>query len=219
MEHGKRKHEVTARARRREVSSSSQEAKLVAGIARDLRSGGFLKPLDQEQWRRMTAVIRARLERIPREAEGASKPAEVETRLLKGQGLPGKSQGDLPLAKNWQVGKLLGHRHMLSSDSLAEMLGVTRQTIHDWHEAGKVLGVGGARRGLLFPDWQIGPRGKPYDLIPRLLAASRGDHWAVWRFLEGPIAELNKIGHEAMAEGLDKRVLEVAEARGLGAFS
>ncbi len=96
--------------------------------------------------------------------------------------------------------ELLSGPDMLSSDALAERLGLSREAVHQKRRRGELLGLEGAKRGMRFPAWQIGPNGRPPAALPGLHEAL-GEPWAVFRFLRQRHPELGmRTGLEAMAD-------------------
>jgi hypothetical protein len=201
---------------------------------RDLDREGFLRLVDQPGRVRIRKLVRehfadmpaasagtkrARKARLVGRRRGGRSGAGAEILHLMGGGIPAPSKGDLPYVSPESVAKLVTAPGMLTSDEMARRLDVSRETINQWQKAGKIIAVSGAKRGLRFPAWQIGSRGKPYAAIEGILLALDGDHWAAWRFLEGFVAELGQAGHEALAAGREQELLEVLTARSHGAFS
>jgi hypothetical protein len=77
---------------------------------------------------------------------------------------------------------LLAGADMLSSDAMAEQLGISREAVHQKRRRGELLGIEGAKRGVRFPAWQLGVDGLPLPALPHLHAAL-DTPWAVFRFL------------------------------------
>ena len=112
---------------------------------------------------------------------------------------------------------LLGGPDMLSSDAMAERLGVSREAVHQKRRRGELLGVEGAKRGVRFPAWQIGPDGRPLAPL-RDLHAALGAPWAVFRFLRQRHPELDQqTGLEAAADPR-RAANAVALARQVGTY-
>ena len=108
----------------------------------------------------------------------------------------------------------------LSSDEIAERLDTNRETVNQWRESGRLIGVKGAKRGVRYPVAQIGKNLAPLDGIREVLSALDGDHWEAWRFLAGEIDELDgKTGFDVLRAGGKDQLLEVIEARSHGSFS
>jgi len=128
------------------------------------------------------------------------------------------SELDRALADARQRGKLrvaeiLAGREMLSADAFAARLGTTRATVNAWRHKNQVLGLEGATRGFRFPEWQVGPDGKPFRALPQLFDCLGGDVWAVYRFLVQHHPELGGMtGKEALQKGRVKQVVEAAES-------
>ena len=112
---------------------------------------------------------------------------------------------------------LLAGPDMLSSDVMAERLGVSREAVHQKRRRGELLGVEGAKRGVRFPAWQIGPDGRPLAPL-RDLHAALGAPWAVFRFLRQRHPELDQqTGLEAAADPR-RAANAVALARQVGTY-
>jgi hypothetical protein len=113
--------------------------------------------------------------------------------------------------------ELLSGPDMLSSDAIAERLGLSREAVHQKRRRGELLGIEGAKRGVRFPAWQLGPDGLPLPALKDLHAAL-GEPWAVFRFLRQRHPELNmRSGLEAVAD--PRQTAEaVTLARAVGAF-
>jgi hypothetical protein len=98
--------------------------------------------------------------------------------------------------------EILGAPDMLSSDVLAERLGLSREAVHQKRRRGELLGLEGAKRGVRFPAWQIGPDGRAPAALPQLLEAL-GEPWAAFRFLRATHAALG--GRSGIAALSDPR--------------
>jgi len=111
-----------------------------------------------------------------------------------------------------RVAEILAGPEMLSADAFAARLGTTRATVTAWRHKNQVLGLEGATRGFRFPDWQVGPDGKPFRALPQLFDRL-GEAWAVYRFLVQHHPELRGMtGREALQKGRVKAVIEAAES-------
>jgi hypothetical protein len=111
-----------------------------------------------------------------------------------------------------RIAEILQGKDMLSAQQLAQLVGTSRVTINTWRKNGEILGLEGAKRGYRFPEWQIGPDGKPLPGIPELFRVLGESPWAVYRFLEQFHPELGMTGREALRRGLKDRAIETAEA-------
>jgi len=78
---------------------------------------------------------------------------------------------------------------MLSSDQIAERLGLSREAVLQKRRRGELLGIEGAKRGVRFPAWQLGRDGRPIAIL-RELHDVLGEPWAVFRFLRQQHPEL-----------------------------
>jgi hypothetical protein len=111
------------------------------------------------------------------------------------------------------VAEILGGDDMLSADAFANLLGTTRVTVNAKRQNRQVLGLEGAIRGFRFPQWQVGPDGKPFSALPDLFERLGDDGWAVYRFLVQRHPELDGLsGREALQQGKRKQALEAAES-------
>lgn len=111
--------------------------------------------------------------------------------------------------------RVLTRPEMLSSDSFAERIGVSRETVRQKLARHEVLGLAGAKRGWRFPSWQVSEDGQLLPGLPQLFAALGGHPWTVYRFLLQRHPELGgTTGLAALRQGRIEEVLEVAESTG-----
>jgi hypothetical protein len=205
------------RTARIEVPSglSSEEARRVlAAVASSasavVRTGRTLtldiEPATRKGPSRFRIVKLLRAEPLPRLAEAEIPADEARAALRRAY-----ARGDEAAAE------LLSGPEMLSSDEIAGRLGLSREAVHQKRRRGELLGVEGAKRGVRFPAWQLGPDGMPLPAL-RALHEALGEAWAVFRFLRQRHPELGmRTGLEAAAD--PRRAAEaVALARGVGAF-
>jgi len=82
-----------------------------------------------------------------------------------------------------RVAEILADPVMLSSDDFARRMNMTRENVRQMHLQRKVLGLVGAKRGIRYPEWQLGADGKPIPELPELFKRLGDDPWAVYRFL------------------------------------
>jgi len=113
--------------------------------------------------------------------------------------------------------ELLAGPDMLSSDQIAERLGLSRETVLQKRRRGDLLGIEGAKRGVRFPAWQLGPDGLPIAAL-RELHDVLGEPWAVFRFLRQQRPELGmRTGLQVAGDRC--RAAELVDlARTIGAF-
>lgn len=117
------------------------------------------------------------------------------------------------------VAEIISRPDMLSADAFAELIGTTRMTVNSKRRSRQVLGLEGAKRGYRFPDWQVGPDGKPFAALPQLFERLGGSPWAVYRFLVQHHPELGgRTAREALRQGNMKAVVEAAENAARGNF-
>lgn len=119
-----------------------------------------------------------------------------------------------------RAAEILQASDMLSADQFAAVIGATRETVHQKRRRGEVLGLEGAKRGVRFPEWQIGADGRLLAGLPRLIEALGKHPWAVHRFLLQQHPELDgQSALEALRRGRVDDVLATAQSVGEGAFA
>jgi len=112
-----------------------------------------------------------------------------------------------------RVAAILRGEDMLSADEFGNLMGVSRVTVNQKRQRREVLALEGARRGFRFPEWQIGPDGKPFGALPQLFDRLGGSPWAVYRFLVQHHPELGGLtGVEALRRGQATEVIDAAES-------
>lgn len=117
-----------------------------------------------------------------------------------------------------RVAEILAEDDMLSAETFAGMLGVTRVTVNTKRQNGQALGLDGAKRGFRFPAWQLDRDGRPYAVLPELHRVL-GGAWAVYRFLVSPQGSLDgRTGLDALKRGQDDEVVSAAEGIARGDF-
>jgi hypothetical protein len=95
--------------------------------------------------------------------------------------------------------EILAGSDMLSSDAIAERLGMSREAVNQKRRRGELLGLEGAKRGVRFPAWQLRKDGLPLPAL-RDLQTALGAPWAVFRFLRQRHPELGmKTGLQAIS--------------------
>jgi hypothetical protein len=115
---------------------------------------------------------------------------------------------------------ILGGDDMLSADAFAELLRVSKPTVHAKRQKHEVLALDGPKRGYRFPAWQIDQDGKPYAALPQLFEQLGDSAWTVYRFLTQRHSALDGItGLEALRRGEDEAVIETAEGIARGTFA
>ena len=118
-----------------------------------------------------------------------------------------------------RVAEIASGADMLSAEDMAKLLGTTRMTVNTKRRKRQLLGLEGAKRGVRYPQWQIGEDGKPFAALPALFERLGGSPWAVYRFLVQRHAELGGLtGREALARGRQSEAVEAAESVA-GAYS
>ena len=113
--------------------------------------------------------------------------------------------------------ELLTGPDMLSSDQIAERLGLSREAVLQKRRRGDLLGIEGAKRGVRFPAWQLGPDGLPLPAL-RELHDVLGEPWAVFRFLRQQHPELGMRTGVQVAADRGRAMELVGLARNIGTF-
>ena len=119
-----------------------------------------------------------------------------------------------------RAAEILQAPDMLSADQFAAAIGATRETVHQKRRRGEVLGLEGAKRGVRFPDWQIGADGRLLAGLPHLIESLGKHPWAVHRFLLQHHPELDgSSALEALRRGRVDEVLAAARSVEEGTFA
>ena len=118
-----------------------------------------------------------------------------------------------------RVAEILSGEDMASTDALASMMGVTRETAHAKRRRGEVLGLEGAKRGVRFPIWQLGEDGRPLEGMAEIIRIL-GPSWAAYQFLTAPFPSAEGAPmHEMLRRGRTEEVLSQAMAADEGVFT
>jgi hypothetical protein len=113
---------------------------------------------------------------------------------------------------------ILAEDDMLSAETFADLLGVSRVTVNTKRQNGQVLGLDGAKRSFRFPLWQLDRDGRPYAVLPKLHEIL-GGAWAVYRFLVTPHGALDgREALDALKRGQDDEMVAAAESVARGDF-
>jgi len=226
---------------RRPVRAKRRGSKIVV---RDSATGEFkvaLKPSAIKALGARKAKVRALMEALG-EGMDASRKNGRATRFLvvvdaKGQpsiepegpsaqaGPASDDDLDIALAAARERGRrraadILTGEDMLSADAFAELLRMSKPTVHAKRQKHEVLALDGPKRGYRFPAWQIDRDGKPYAALPRLFEQLGDNAWTVYRFLTQRHSALDGItGLEALRRGKDEAVVETAEGIARGTFA
>ena len=119
-----------------------------------------------------------------------------------------------------RVAEILEQPEMLNAETFGARLGLSRVAVNDRRERREVLGLEGAKRGVRYPEWQIGEDGKPFAVLPALFGRLGDSPWAIYRFLVQPHGELEgRTAIEALREGDASMVLDTAEGVARGTFA
>ncbi len=109
----------------------------------------------------------------------------------------------------YRAGLLADPRLMLSSEVLAGRLGVTRMTVNNWRDEGKLLALRNAANDYRYPAWQVEEAIRA--AMPALLRALQGaDPWDAYRFFTTVDGYLGRTPLEALRAGETERVLRAA---------
>lgn len=119
-----------------------------------------------------------------------------------------------------RAAQILDAPEMLSADTFAERLGVSRMTVNSRRLRNELLGLDGAKRGFRFPDWQVDEDGKAFDAMPRLFELLGPSPWTVYRFLVQRHNVLDgESAKDALRRGDSQAVLDAAESIARGDFA
>ena len=153
----------------------------------------------------------------PAPAESATTALEVVTARSP------EAEGALERARErgrHRVAEILERPEMLNAETLGARLGLSRVAVNDRRQKYEVLGLEGAKRGVRYPEWQIGEDGKPFDALPALFERLGESPWAVYRFLVQHHSELEgRTAIEALRQGDAPTVLDAAEGVARGTFA
>ena len=119
-----------------------------------------------------------------------------------------------------RVAEILERPEMLNAETFGARLGLSRVAVNDRRQKREVLGLEGAKRGVKYPEWQIGEDGKPFAALPSLFERLGDSPWAVYRFLTQPHGELEgRTALEVLRQGDAHAVLDTAEGVARGTFA
>ena len=119
-----------------------------------------------------------------------------------------------------RVAEILERPEMLNAETFGARLGLSRVAVNDRRQKHEVLGLEGAKRGIKYPEWQIGEDGKPFDALPALFERLGDNPWAVYRFLVQHHGELEgRTAIEGLRQGDVPTVLDAAEGVARGTFA
>ncbi len=121
----------------------------------------------------------------------------------------------LAASLSWRQARL-ARPDMVNTDAAAALAGTNRETINQWIEAGRCIGLDRTVRGWRLPRWQFEPAiHKHLPAIARALGTTEG--WALLLFIETPHEMLDgRTPRLALEQGEAERVLAVAGAEGTG---
>ena len=199
---------LSAEQARRVLTAVARGISAIAGTGRTLTLD--VKPSAHQSGKTGLLIVRSfptvTVPPDPQAATAELSPAEARAALKRAY-----ETGDVAAAK------LLAGPDMLSSDAMAERLGVSREAIHQKRRRGELLGIEGAKRGVRFPAWQLDADGLPLAAL-RDLHDALGAPWAVFRFLQQRHPELGmRTGLAAISD--PRRAPDaLALARSVGTF-
>lgn len=108
---------------------------------------------------------------------------------------------------------------MVSAEEFAARIGTSRVTVNAKRARGEVLGLRGATRSYRYPLWQLDASGVPFAELAEL-GRIVGLEWALYRFLSQNHDALGGLSaHHALAQGMGKDVLCLADSVARGEFS
>lgn len=113
-----------------------------------------------------------------------------------------------------------GGEALLSVDAFAERAGVkSRQTVHNWRRAGKVIAWESAKRSYVLPAAQLDERGRPLAGLAAVSAAF-GEAYAAWAWLTAPSRALGgRVPLEVLRAGEADAVAAAAAGTAQGDFA
>lgn len=115
----------------------------------------------------------------------------------------------LARGQSYRAGLLADPRLMLSSEALAGRLGVTRMTVNNWRDEGKLLALRNGANDYRYPAWQAEDAIRA--VMPALLRALSGvDPWDAYRFFTTVDGYLGRTPLEALRAGSAAKVLRGA---------
>lgn len=120
----------------------------------------------------------------PREAAlSVSAALEAAARLVEGVAIDPFVQDDaIPEDIRRFIVRRPAGAEMLTATQAADRLGVSRTTIYDWVDSGRLIGWRGTKQGLIIPAEQIAGPNKVVDGIEGVVAAV-GNPELAWAFL------------------------------------
>lgn len=145
-----------------------------------------------------------------RDAAGAPSDFEALLRVLQGIAPPASAGDPLIVARIRGAG--MQHRLLseegppLAAQSVADLLGITRQAVNKRRKAGQLIGILAGRKRFLYPSWQFTEASVLAGLEDVLRQLKNSDPWAQARFFLSGNARL---GGARPLDELRKGKLEV----------
>lgn len=104
---------------------------------------------------------------------------------------------------------------MLNGEAFGDALGVSRQTVNEWRQQGRVIGLKSNRKGFRYPLTQLDVHKRPLHALPLVVRIFGNSHWAAWSWLTAPHAGFeDSTPLDALKSGEDDKVLAAAEGAG-----
>jgi hypothetical protein len=117
------------------------------------------------------------------------------------------------------VSRILAEPAMLDLETFAARAGMTANDVKDRWGRREFLALESPNSGPRFPEWQLGPHGRPLPAIGALLGVLT-QAWAVYRFLMQHHPELSgQTGLEAITSGRTDEAVITAQGIVDGNFS
>jgi len=105
--------------------------------------------------------------------------------------------------------------NMLNGETFGAALGVSRQTVNEWRQQGRVIGLKSNRKGFRYPLIQLDAHKRPLRELPLVVLAFGNSHWAAWSWLTAPHAGFDgNTPLDALKSGEEDKVLAAAEGAG-----
>ena len=156
---------------------------------------------------------------MPKSLIGEGPPPAVESPAVRAEVLPGKDVAVLARAFDRAEERkieLLQRADMLNGEQLAAELGLSRATVDNRRQEGKLLALEfGAKRGFRFPQWQrdlVEERDTGANFEAVLTRLASVEPWSRYRFFVQSSPELGgRTPVEALRAGEGEAVLRAAE--------
>ena len=105
--------------------------------------------------------------------------------------------------------------NMLNDEAFSAALGVSRQTVNEWRQQRRVIGLKSNRKGFRYPLTQLDSHKRLLSALPLLVQVFGNSHWAAWSWLTAPHAGFeDSTPLDALKSGEEDKVLAAAEGAG-----